>query len=91
MPGCADCEVKCEKARKQNYKKFTHEACEYYPCHDFNDINCLFCFCPLYTFQDCGGTFTVLENGIKDCSNCQLPHTNTGYEYVVEFLRNNRA
>ena len=73
----------------QNYKYFTNEKCEYYPCHKFERINCLFCFCPLYQYE-CGGKFKILDNGRKDCSNCELPHSDKGYEYVVEFLKKNR-
>lgn len=34
----------------ENYRFFNHSACEFYPCHDMpaDDLNCLFCFCPLY-------------------------------------------
>ncbi|MBP8030977.1 MAG: metal-binding protein, partial [Acetobacterium sp.] len=34
-----------------NYKFFQHRDCEYFPCHqadDLEDFNCLFCYCPLY-------------------------------------------
>lgn len=68
------------------YKYFSHKDCEYYPCHDFEPINCKFCFCPLFQF-DCGGEFTILENGIKDCSRCHIPHTKDGHDYVVNFLK----
>ena len=62
----------------QNYKFFNHKDCEYFPCHKTNDpdnFNCLFCYCPLYALKDkCGGNFRYTDNGIKDCSNCFLPH-----------------
>jgi len=33
--------------------------------------------------EDCGGDFTYLSNGIKDCSSCILPHVKEkGYEHV---------
>jgi putative acetyltransferase len=54
-----------------------NRACEYFPCHKTNDpehFNCLFCYCPLYRMEDCGGNPTYLDNGIKDCSNCTVPH-----------------
>lgn len=61
-----------------SYKFFTNKDCEYFPCHKTdnpNDFNCLFCFCPLYALgKNCGGNFSILENGIKDCSKCMLPH-----------------
>lgn len=70
----------------EHNKFFTNKACEYYPCHAIERINCLFCFCPLYT-MDCRGNFTVTDKGFKDCSNCILPHSEKGYEYVVSKLK----
>lgn len=73
-----------------NYKHFQNTKCEYYPCHNLKEgeeINCIFCYCPLYLLGDkCGGTFTILDNGIKDCSNCMVPHKD--YDYVVSRLQN---
>lgn len=65
---------------------FSNTSCEYYPCHDFDRINCLFCFCPLYGL-DCGGDFSVNANGFKDCSACTLPHEKDGYDYVISKLK----
>ena len=70
---------------KHNYSYFQNKECEYFPCHkkegDF--FNCLFCYCPLYALgEDCGGDYTYLENGIKDCSGCLIPHGENGYAYV---------
>ncbi len=66
--------------------------CPYFPCHpgaDPQTFNCKHCYCPLYVifWKDCGGNFTMLENGIKDCSNCLVPHGPGGHEYVVGKLR----
>lgn len=68
------------------YKKFINKQCEYYPCHNSKNINCLFCFCPLYAYKNCGGQFLILKNGIKDCSSCLIPHSNQGYEYIINFI-----
>lgn len=69
---------------------FANRSCEYYPCHDMpgvEEINCLFCFCPLYALgDDCGGNHTYTPEGIKDCSGCLLPHRREGYRYVIEKL-----
>ncbi len=65
---------------------FQNRECPYFPCHPGNgaDFNCLFCYCPLYALGDkCGGNFTYLENGVKDCSACALPHRPGGYDYVL--------
>ena len=71
----------------QNYKFFNHQDCEYFPCHKTNDpdnFNCLFCYCPLYTLRDkCGGNFRYTESGIKDCTECMLPHKRENYGYII--------
>lgn len=68
----------------ENYKFFQHKKCEYFPCHKVKDeskFNCLFCYCPLYFFDDCGGNKSYI-NGIKDCSNCMIPHSPNGYDHI---------
>ncbi len=73
-----------------SYKHFQNTECEFYPCHETEELNCLFCFCPLYD-TDCGGDFVMIDgkNGekIKDCSNCNLPHGKDGYDYVINRLK----
>ena len=71
---------------ENSHKYFCNVDCKYYPCHDFEDINCLFCYCPLYNLG-CHGDFVVLNNGVKDCSECKLPHGKDGYDFVVKFLK----
>ena len=72
-----------------SYKFFSNKECKYYPCHKSDDdINCLFCFCPLYSMGDkCGGDFKILPNGIKDCSECTKTHKKDGYDYVMKKLK----
>jgi len=31
----------------------------------------------------CGGNFTYTDNGIKNCSECTLPHSKNGYDHVM--------
>ena len=38
-----------------SHSYFENRECEYYPCHGLDAVNCLFCFCPLYSIADCGG------------------------------------
>lgn len=65
---------------------YKNKECKYYPCHSgLERINCLFCFCPLYTFDDCGGTYEML-NGIKDCSECLFPHKAENYGVILRKL-----
>lgn len=66
---------------------FANKTCGYYPCHELGDINCLFCFCPLYGESDCKGYYIVMESGKKDCSQCLFPHHYNNYEHVVERLK----
>ena len=61
-----------------NSKFFQNKACEYFPCHQTDDaenFNCMFCYCPLYALgSNCGGKFRYLDNSVKDCSACLVPH-----------------
>ena len=68
---------------------FRNHECAGFPCHKVEDdenFNCLFCFCPLYHLEDCGGNHTFTEKGIKDCSNCLLPHRAENYKYIMDRL-----
>ena len=71
---------------KKSYRFFQNKSCEYFPCHkvkDSSEFNCLFCYCPLYALGDnCGGNGTYTKEGIKDCSNCLVPHNPKGYDYI---------
>ena len=71
-----------------NYDFFQHKQCEYFPCHEHADpetFSCLFCYCPLYALgENCGGSFTYTENGIKDCSKCLKPHRRENYGAICE-------
>jgi len=68
-----------------NYKHFSNKKCEYFPCHKLENQNCLFCFCPLYFFEDCGGDYVKIDN-IKDCSNCTKNHKEDGYDFIMARL-----
>lgn len=73
------------------YSFFENKECEYYPCHKAERINCLFCFCPLYGLNDCGGDFKIIigkdKKRIKDCSDCTKAHDMaTGYDFVLSRL-----
>ena len=69
-----------------NYRFFSNKQCEYFPCHKVeneDDFNCLFCYCPLYFLENCGGNNKVVY-GVKDCSNCMIPHNPKGYDYIIK-------
>ena len=72
---------------------FRNTACAYFPCHagaDPETFNCLFCYCPLYFLEDCGGTWRDLH-GIKDCTACLRPHRPEGYDEILTRLRREAA
>jgi Zn-finger protein len=63
-----------------------HKECEFFPCHETKDIenfNCLFCYCPLYVLgKKCGGDFRYIDETVKDCSNCLLPHRRDSHKII---------
>lgn len=69
-----------------NFSYFKNKDCAFFPCHEKEGefFNCLFCYCPLYALGDkCGGNFKYIEGGIKDCSDCLVPHSENGYAYII--------
>lgn len=70
---------------------FANRDCKYYPCHECDeDINCLFCYCPLYHMDDCPGTYSMIERDgrqIKNCSDCTYPHIAGNYPDVIKALK----
>lgn len=69
---------------------FENRSCSYYPCHKGDEhINCLFCYCPMYTFDNCLGNPSYKDkNGkrIKVCTNCSFPHQRENYGKIMKFL-----
>ena len=67
---------------------FCNKECDCFPCHSSmgDNLNCLFCFCPLYHMQDCGGAYILNENGIKDCGKCVFPHKPENYQSIIRKL-----
>lgn len=69
---------------ENSYRFYTNKACQFLPCHDVEsteDFNCMFCYCPLYFLEDCGGNYEM-KHGIKDCGKCLIPHRPKGYDYI---------
>jgi hypothetical protein len=67
---------------KNSRKFFSNTECEHFPCHDAPEgtrFNCLFCYCPLHSVENCGGD--------KDCRNCHLPHTPGYYDVIITKLK----
>ena len=72
--------------KENSFCYYQNTSCGYFPCHKVEndeDFNCMFCYCPLYALGDkCGGNFRYIEMGIKDCSQCLIPHSENGYQYI---------
>lgn len=73
-----------------SYRYFENRACQYYPCHKgMEELNCLFCYCPLYTLK-CLGNYHYLEKDgkkIKVCTDCTFPHQAENYDKVMQILK----
>ena len=70
---------------------FENRACRYYPCHTgLSEINCLFCYCPLYGLRDCPGTYTYVKTRsgarVKSCMHCDFPHRRENCGAVIRCL-----
>ena len=79
-----------EKIMENSSRFFANKDCEYYPCHKCSvDINCLFCYCPLYEY-DCPGNYKYVEvkgKKVKSCMDCVFPHVAENYDKVIEILK----
>lgn len=77
-----------------SYSYFENRECKYYPCHKgIEEMNCLFCYCPLYQMQNCPGTYTMLERDgkmVKSCIDCTFPHIPDNYDKVNQVIKKNR-
>lgn len=62
-----------------NSKFFENKDCEYYPCHEnMEEINCLFCYCPLFSYcPNCDG------------EKCEYNHKRESYDKIIETLAKN--
>ena len=75
---------------ENSYRYFENKECEYYPCHKgVEDVNCLFCYCPLYNRKHCPGNYhyiKVNEKEIKSCEDCTFPHKTENYDLLMKIL-----
>lgn len=83
----------------ENQKKINPNGCICYQqdkkCHDIENLNCFFCYCPNYdrTVKEggCkidspkGKLIDNHEGKIWDCSDCDFPHTK---ENAIKLLEN---
>ena len=69
--------IKIIKKMKWNFP-FQDKDCEYYPCHNMDDMYCNKCYCSIYPCKNTKyGVY--LKNGVWSCKKCTLVHTK---EYV---------
>ena len=75
---------------EHSHRFFENSSCEYYPCHkNIENINCLFCYCPLYSLEHCPGKYEYIEvkgQKIKSCMDCTFPHEADNYDVVIKIL-----
>lgn len=76
----------------KSFSFFQNKKCEYFPCHktdDYNNFNCLFCFCPLYYFEKCIGDYKYTKDGIRKCADCTIPHLKENYGLIIDCINEN--
>lgn len=76
---------------EHSYRFFENKECQYFPCHKgLKEFNCLFCYCPMYPWQDCPGNPIYIDKGtkkLKDCSECTFPHQPENYGEMIRLMR----
>lgn len=76
---------------ENSHRFFENRECKYFPCHKGTDeLNCLFCYCPLYTWENCpGNPRYILKEGrrIKVCTECSFPHQPENYDKIIQLLK----
>ena len=76
---------------ENSHRFFENKECKYFPCHKgLEELNCLFCYCPMYTREKCPGTPSYMElegRKIKVCTDCIFPHDPEHYDTIIEMLK----
>jgi adenosylcobinamide hydrolase len=59
-----------------HWNEWIPEDCPYYPCHNYADQQCSFCYCPLYPCMDTeyGQMIETPHGEIWSCMDCRLVH-----------------
>ena len=80
---------------EESSRFFSNMQCEYFPCHSLKgDFNCLFCYCPMYSFKNCLGNPRFKKKNeklIKICTDCIYPHIPGNYDSIIGFLSKNKV
>lgn len=79
---------------ENSHRFFANKECKYYPCHKgIKELNCLFCYCPMYGIAKCPGNPEMIERDgkyVKKCTGCTFPHIPDNYDKVMQVLKANR-
>jgi Zn-finger protein len=72
-----------------SYKFFENKQCKFYPCHKgLKEINCLFCYCPLYKTKKCQDKILNFFGCYNySCNKCTFPHKVKNYEKIIKLLK----
>jgi adenosylcobinamide hydrolase len=59
-----------------HWTEWIPEGCPYYPCHNFGEQQCSFCYCPLYPCMDpeFGHIIETPNGSLWSCMNCRFIH-----------------
>ena len=75
---------------ENSYRFFKNKECKYFPCHEgVEELNCLFCYCPMYAKDKCLGRPQYIMTGnrkIKVCTDCTFPHQPENYDVIIKLL-----
>ena len=75
---------------ENSHRFFRNIDCRYFPCHQVSDetsFNCLFLFLSAISGRRLRRTFKMTAKGIKDCTDCKIPHRPEGYDYIIKKLK----
>jgi precorrin-3B C17-methyltransferase len=68
------------------------KSCKKYPCHQLENMQCDFCYCPLYPCYDSrvGGKMIRNSEGKEewDCSDCEIFHKKGNVSLIIEIMKN---
>lgn len=74
-----------------SHRFFENRDCKYFPCHKgLSDFNCLFCYCPMYSRENCPGNPKYVEKkgrNVKVCTDCTFPHEPDNYDRIIQELK----
>ena len=76
---------------ENSHRFFENRECQYFPCHKgLTELNCLFCYCPMYRMEQCPGNLQYVEvrgRIIKACTDCTFPHKLENYDRIIQIFR----